>query len=263
MSRGAKSSGLRVLVVDDERPARQKVRRFLAADPEVEAIFEAPDGVRALELVRAEAPDVMLLDVQMPGVDGFGVVEALDPDGRPHVVFITAYDEYALRAFEAHAVDYVLKPFDADRFAHAFGRAKDAAARERDREERVRLERMLAELRRDRPVTLERLLVESGDRAVLLPLNQVERLEAARNYVTVYAGEAGAERHRLRTTLDRLEARLDSRAFVRVRRSTIVRVDRVSELRPWSHGDYVVLLRSGARVRLSRRYRDRLERFLP
>jgi two-component system, LytTR family, response regulator len=260
VSREAKPDALRVLVVDDERPARQKVRRFLAADPDVEAIFEAPDGVRALELVRAEAPDVMLLDVQMPGVDGFGVVEALDPDARPHVVFVTAYDEYALRAFDAHVVDYLLKPFDAERFSRALTRVKDAVAQKRDSDERGRLERMLAELRRERPVTLDRLLVESRDRAVLLPLNQVERLEAARNYVTVYAG---AERYRLRTTLDRLEARLDPRAFVRVHRSTIVRVDRVTELQPWSHGDYVVVLQSGARVRLSRRYRDRLERFLP
>ncbi len=260
MSRGTKPGGLRVLVVDDERPARQKVRRFLAADPEVEAIFEAPDGVKALEIVRAEALDVMLLDVQMPGVDGFGVVEAIDPDARPHVVFVTAYDDYALRAFEAHAVDYLLKPFDADRFARALARAKEAVARDQDRQARRHLEQMLAEVQRARPVTLERLLVPSGERVVLLPLNQVERLEATRNDVTVYA-DGG--RHKLRATLDRLEERLDPRAFVRVHRSTIVRVDRVTELRPWSHGDYVVVLRSGAQVRLSRRYRDRLERFLP
>ncbi|HVH11341.1 MAG TPA: response regulator [Gemmatimonadales bacterium] len=260
MSRGANAPGLRVLIVDDERPARQKVRRFLAADADVDTIFEAPDGVRALELVRAEAPDVMLLDVQMPGVDGFGVVEALGPELRPHVVFVTAYEEYALRAFEAHAVDYILKPFDAGRFAKALARAKDAVARDRDREARRRLEDALAEVRRERPATLDRLLVTSGERVVLLPLNQVERFAASRNYVTVYS-DGGHQR--LRATLDQLEARLDPRAFVRIHRSTIVRVDRVTELRPWSHGDSVVVLRSGAQVRLSRRYRDRLERFLP
>lgn len=251
---------LRVLIVDDERPARQKLRRLVAADPAVEAVFEAADGVGALELVRAESPDILLLDVQMPGVDGFGVVDALDPDARPHVVFVTAFDEYAVRAFDAHAVDYVLKPFDAERFARAFARAKEAVASRRDGEERRRLERALAEMRGERPQPLERLLVEAGERAVLLPLRDVERLEAARNYVTVHAG---GERYRLRTTLDRLEERLDPRRFVRVHRSTIVAVERVAELAPWSHGDYTVLLRSGARVRLSRRYRDRLERFLP
>jgi two-component system LytT family response regulator len=253
-------SGLRVLIVDDERPARQKLRRFLAADPDVEAVFEAPDGVRALELIRSESPDLVLLDVTMPGVDGFGVVEALDPAERPHVVFVTAYDQYAVRAFEAHAVDYVLKPFDAERFGRALARAKAAVAGRQDREERQRLERALAEVRRERPQRLERLLVESDGRAMLLPVGQVERIEAAKNYVTVFAGEA---RYRLRTTLERLEERLDPRAFVRVHRSTIVRVDRVAELQPWSHGDYVVILQGGARVRLSRRYRDRLEQFLP
>jgi two-component system LytT family response regulator len=260
VTRGAKPGGWRVLIVDDERPARQKVRRLVTADTDVAAVFEAADGVRALELIRAEAPDIVLLDVQMPGVDGFGVVDALDPADRPQVVFVTAYDEYALRAFEAHAVDYVLKPFDAERFTRAFARAKDALARQRDGEERRRLERVLAQVREERPVALERLLVTSEGRVLLLPLARVERLEADRNYVTVHADGA---RHRLRTTLDRLEARLDPGAFVRVHRTAIVRVDRVTELKPWSHGDYVVVLQSGARVRLSRRYRDRLERFLP
>jgi two-component system, LytTR family, response regulator len=253
-------SGLRVLIVDDERPARQKLRRFVSADPDVEAVFEAADGLRALELIRSESPDIVLLDVAMPGVDGFGVVEALDPAERPHVVFVTAYDQYAVRAFDAHAVDYVLKPFDAERFARALGRAKAAAAGGRDREERRRLERALAEVRRELPQRLERLLVESNGRAMLLPVGQVERIEAAKNYVTVHAG---GERYRVRTTLDRLEERLDPRTFVRVHRSTIVRVDRVAELQPWSHGDYVVILQGGERVRLSRRYRDRLEQFLP
>jgi two-component system, LytTR family, response regulator len=252
-------SGLRVLIVDDERPARQKLRRMLA-DADVEGVFEAPDGLRAVELIRAESPDVVLLDVEMPGVDGFGVVEALDPSERPHIVFVTAYDQYALRAFDAHAVDYVLKPFDAERLARALGRAKVAVGGRQDREERRRLERVLADVRRERPQRLERLLVESDGRAMLLPATKVERIEAAKNYVTVYAG---GERYRVRTTLDRLEERLDPRAFVRVHRSTIVRVDRVTELQPWSHGDYVVILEGGAKVRLSRRYRDRLEQFLP
>ncbi len=260
MTPGARRNALKVLIVDDERPARQKVRRFVAADPDVDAVFEAADGTRALELVRAEAPDVMLLDVQMPGVDGFGVVEALDPDARPHVVFVTAHDEYALKAFDAHAVDYILKPFDAERFGRAFARAKEAVARSRAGEERRSLERALAEVRRERPTRLERVLVDSGDRIVLLSLDQVERLEAARNYVVVHAA---AGRYRLRATLDRVEDRLDPEAFVRIHRSTIVRMDRVVEIQPWSHGDGLVVLKSGARVRLSRRFRDRLQRFLP
>jgi two-component system, LytTR family, response regulator len=253
-------SGLKLLIVDDERPARQKLRRLASADPDVGAVLEAGDAPAAVELIRAESPDIVLLDVEMPGMDGFGVVEALDPAERPHVVFVTAYDQYALRAFDAHAVDYVLKPFDAERLARALARAKAAVAGRQDREARSRLERALAEMRRERPQRLERLLVEVDCRASLLPVEQVERFAAAKNYVTVHAGGA---RYRLRTTLDRLEERLDPTAFVRVHRSSIVRVDRVAELQPWSHGDYVIVMRGGERVRLSRRYRDRLEQFLP
>jgi two-component system LytT family response regulator len=253
-------SGIKLLIVDDERPARQKLRRLASADPDVGAVLEAADAPAAVELIRAESPDIVLLDVEMPGMDGFGVVEALDPAERPHVVFVTAYDQYALRAFDAHAVDYVLKPFDAERLARALARAKAAVAGRQDREARSRLERALDEVRRERPQRLERLLVEVDCRASLLPVEQVERFEAAKNYVTVHAGGA---RYRLRTTLDRLEERLDPAAFVRVHRSSIVRVDRVAELQPWSHGDYVIVLRGGERVRLSRRYRDRLEQFLP
>ena len=253
-------TALKLLIVDDERPARQKLRRLVSADPEVGAVLEAADAPAAVELIRAESPDVVLLDVQMPGMDGFGVVEALDPEERPYIVFVTAYDQYAVRAFEAHAVDYVLKPFDAERLARALDRAKAAAAGRHDREVRRRLEHALAEVRRERPERLERLLVESDGRARLLPLKEVERFESAKNYVLVHTA---GEQYRLRTTLERLEERLDPAEFVRVHRSTIVRADRVAELQPWTHGDYVVLLHGGARVRLSRRYRDRLERFLP
>jgi two-component system LytT family response regulator len=251
---------VRVLIVDDERPARQKIRRFMSDDADVSAIFEAADGVQAIELLRSEAPDVVFLDVQMPGVDGFGVLDAIAPEARPQIVFVTAFDEYAVRAFDANAIDYLLKPFDADRFARAFARAKHALARHHDHDERRRLERALTQVRDERNAPLERVLVEAGERVVLLPLTRVERFESDRNYVVVYAG---ADRYRLRTTLDRLEERLDPQVFVRIHRSTIVRADQVTELQPWSHGDYVVMLASGARVRLSRRYRDRLSRFVP
>jgi two-component system, LytTR family, response regulator len=256
----ARSPGLSVLIVDDEKPARAKVRRFVSGDPDVGPIFEAADGVRAVDVVRAESPDLVFLDVQMPGLDGFGVLDALDPPALPYVVFVTAFDEYAVRAFEVHAVDYVLKPFDADRLALALARAKEAVGRRRDGEDRRRLTQLLADVRRDQPERVERLLVEGADRAVLLPLARVDRMESERNYVVLHAGQ---ERYRIRATLDRLETRVDPRRFVRVSRSTMVNVDRVAELRPWSHGDWVIVLSDGARVRLSRRYRDRLERFDP
>ena len=149
---------LRVLVVDDERPARQKVRRILAGDAGVEAVFEAPDGLRAIEMMRSEDPDVVFLDIEMPGVDGFGVVEALAPESRPHIVFVTAFDQYAVRAFDAYAVDYVLKPYDADRIRTALGRVRERA---RGRNGASRIDEMVSAVRKERPAPLDRLLVET------------------------------------------------------------------------------------------------------
>jgi two-component system, LytTR family, response regulator len=251
---------LKVLIVDDERPARAKVRRFVSADPDVGPIFEAPDGVRAVDVIREESPDLVFLDVQMPGLDGFEVVEALVPDALPHVVFVTAFDDYAVRAFDVHAVDYVMKPFDGERLSRALERAKAAIATRQDGGEAARVERLLADLRRERPERLERLLVQGAERSVLLPLTRVDRLESARNYVVLHAGR---ESFRVRSTLDRLEQRLDPRRFVRVSRTAIVNVERVAELKPWSHGDWVVVLSDGAKLRLTRTFRDRLERFGP
>lgn len=250
---------LKVLIVDDERPARAKVRRCVSADPDVGAIFEAPDGVCAVDVIRDESPDVVFLDVQMPGLDGFGVVEALERDALPHIVFVTAFDDYAVRAFDVHAVDYVMKPFDAERLARALERAKAAIA-QRHNGAAAKVEQLLADLRRERPERLERLLVQGAERSVLLPLTRVDRLESSRNYVVLHAGR---ESYRVRSTLDRLEQRLDPKRFVRVSRTAIVNVDRVAELQPWSHGDWVVVLSDGAKLRLSRSFRDRLERFGP
>jgi two-component system LytT family response regulator len=251
---------LTVLIVDDERPARTKVRRYVSADPDVGSIFEAPDGVRAVDVIREESPDLVFLDVQMPGLDGFGVVEALAPDALPHVVFVTAFDDYAVRAFDVHAVDYVMKPFDAERLGRALERAKAAIASRRDGGEAARMERLLTDVRRERPERLERLLVQGAERSVLLPLTRVDRLESARNYVVLHAGR---ESFRVRSTLDRLEQRLDPRRFVRVSRTAMVNVERIAELKPESHSDWVVILSDGVKLRLTRTFRDRLERFGP
>jgi two-component system LytT family response regulator len=246
-----------VLIVDDERPARQKVRRILAGDDGVEAVFEAPDGLRAIDMIRSEDPDVVFLDIEMPGVDGFGVVEALAPDSRPHIVFVTAFDQYAVRAFDAYAVDYVLKPYDVERLRTALARVRDRAGR---RNGSARIDEMVSAVRKERPAPLDRLLVESEDRAILLALAQVDHFESSRNYVMVHAGTAA---YRLRATLDALEARLDPAEFGRISRSVMVNLGRIKELRPWGHGDYVVELRGGAEVRLSRRYAARFKRFRP
>mgnify|MGYP001547362472 FL=1 len=252
------AAGLKVLIVDDERPARQKLRRLLSGDADIVAVYEAADGVAAIETIRSEAPDIVFLDVQMPGVDGFGVVDALPPGALPHIVFVTAFDMYAVRAFDTHAVDYLLKPYDAERFARALGRAKESAAGRRAGEERDRFRQMLDAAESTRPQRAERILVESGERVLLIAVEKIDRIESVRNYVRL---KVGAEVYRVRGTLARFERRLDPAKFVRIGRSEIVNVDRIAELRPWSHGDYVVVMRDGSQTRMSRRYREGLDRF--
>lgn len=244
---------LKVLIADDERPARQKVRRFLQEDAEVGAIFEATDGVMALTLIGESHPDLIFLDVQMPGLTGPEVIRALPRDATPHVVFVTAYDRYAVEAFDLSAVDYLLKPFDRERFQRALGRAKDAISSQERQEDLLRALRMMTE-RRSAPV--DRLLVEDGDRTVIVPLSAVERFEADRNYVKLHVPPAV---YRVRESMQLLEQKLDASRFARLGRGTIVNLDSIRELRPAGHGDSEVLLKSGARVRLSRRYRDRLD----
>jgi two-component system LytT family response regulator len=247
---------IRVLIVDDEAPARAKLRRFLAADPEVEVVGEAGSGTEAVEAVRALAPDVVFLDIQMPGLDGFGVVAALEGEPLPQVVFVTAYDEFAVKAFEVHAVDYLLKPFGPDRFARALTRVKERVRARRDDGLDRRLRTVLAAVTR-RPTYLERILVPDGGKSVLLEVSRIDWIEAEGNHVRLHVGTAS---HLVRATLAALEERLDPARFLRIHRSRIVNADRIREVHPWSHGDQLVALRDGTELIMSRRYRDRLAR---
>jgi two-component system LytT family response regulator len=233
---------VRALVVDDEPLARDRIRDLLAADPDVEVVGTCGDGVEAVEAIRALAPDLVFLDVQMPERGGFDVVETIGVDRMPVVVFVTAHDDYALRAFEAHALDYILKPFDEARFRDALARAKA----------RVR------EARGSRPRFLTRLMVKSGGRFVFLRDEEIDWLEADGNYVRLHVGPA---EHLMRDTIRGLEARLDPERFLRIHRSTIVNLDRVREIHPLFHGEHRVVLSDGTKLTLSRGYRDRLARF--
>lgn len=263
-------SRIRVLIVDDEPPARAKVRRFLARDSEVEVVGEVGSGTEAVEAIRRLAPDVVFLDVQMPGLDGFGVLDALQrstpsegplvestaPAAIPHIVFVTAYDEYAVNAFEVHAVDYLLKPFAPDRFARALERVKERVRGRSDDGLDRRLREVLAQAR---PSTayLERLLVPDGARSVLLDVARIDWIEAEHNYVRLHVGQGS---HLVRGTLAALEERLDPTRFIRIHRSRIVNAERIREIHPWSHGDQLVVLHDGTELMMSRRYRDRLAR---
>lgn len=259
---------IRVVVVDDEAPARTKVRRFLADDPDAEIVGEAADGPEAIRTVQEVRPDVVLLDVRMPGADGFEVVDAIAEVG-PHVVFATAFAEHAVRAFEVGAADYLLKPFDRERFRTALDRVK---ARIRNREpapDAGLLREVLAGLResaeggstgsRETADPLRRILVKEGNRSYFVPAPSVAWLEAEGNYVRVHVAAArGAEprSYLVRSTLKNLARRLPRDRFARISRSVVVNLDRVREIQPWSHGDRLVVLEGGAELKLSRRYRD-------
>ena len=243
---------LRALIVDDEPVARRRIRRLLAADADVTIVAEYGDGASALQGIVADSPDLVFLDVQMPELDGFDVVRALGDAATPAIVFVTAFDRYALQAFDAHAVDYLLKPFAPARFHAAV-----AKARERILSRTVVPEiAALASALRERARYLSRLVVRSGNRLVVVDLRTVDWIGAADNYVRLMIG---GKEHLQRETLSSLERQLDPDRFVRIHRSAIVQIDRIAELHPATHGDVDVVLRDGTSLTLSRTYRARVE----
>jgi two-component system LytT family response regulator len=250
---------LRVLIIDDEELARQRIRRLLAREEDVEVVGEASDGAQAVESIRSLGPDLVFLDVQMPEVDGFAVLERLRPSPVPAVVFVTAHDDYAVRAFEVHAVDYLRKPFDAARFREAFSRARGRVAGAGAEERARRLEALLAQVETHPPKSRERFMVRSDGRLYFVRIDDIDWVEAAGNYVKLHVGR---DTHLMRETMAGIEKMLDPSRFLRIHRSAIVNLDRVREMQPWFSGEYTVILRDGTQLRLSRVYRDRLETWM-
>ncbi len=250
---------IRTLIIDDEPLARERIRALLEKEADIEVLAECANGLEALRVIQSARPDLLFMDVQMPELDGFEVLEHLAHETIPAIIFVTAYDQYALRAFEVHALDYLLKPFDRERFEKALQRARQQLQRENAGDLHQRLQLLLEELQRDRKY-LERLVVKSSGRVFFLKVEEIDWIEAAANYVRL---QVGRESHLLRETIKGLEAKLDPAKFLRLSRSTIVNVDRIKELQPWSNnGEYAVLLKSGARLTSSRSYRERLDAFL-
>jgi two-component system, LytTR family, response regulator len=249
-----KSEKLRVVIVDDEPIAREGVRTQLARQDDVEIVSECANGMEAIAAIRELTPDLVFLDVQMPGMDGFDVVQALDPKQTPAIVFVTAHDKYALRAFEVNAVDYLLKPFDADRFQKAFQRAR-AGLRDHSAEAINRRLQVLLDSIRPRKKYIERLVVKSSGRIFFLQVSEIDWIEAADNYVSLHLGR---ESHLIRETLTALESKIDPEEFVRIRHSAIVNIKHIKELHPLFKGDYEIELRNGTRLTSSRRYRGNL-----
>jgi two-component system, LytTR family, response regulator len=252
------SPRIRVLVVDDEPLAREMLREMLQADRQVEIVGEPTNGREAVEAIHALLPDLLFLDIQMPELGGFEVLEALGKGRMPHVVFVTAYDQYAVRAFEVHALDYLLKPFDQDRFETSWQRVKEVVLRDRNGGVDQRIISLLEELKAGNRF-LERLVIKSGGRIYFLEMTEIDWIEAEGNYVSVHSGKKS---HLLRETISSLESQLDPKQFVRVHRSSIVRIDRIQELQPWFHGEYRIILNSGTQLTLSRNYREKLQEAL-
>jgi two-component system, LytTR family, response regulator len=245
---------IRALIVDDEPLAREGLKLHLAKDKDVTVAGEAGEGKRAAAMIVALKPDLVFLDVQMPGLDGFQVVEAVAPTHLPTVVFATAYDQYAIKAFEVHAIDYLLKPFSAERFATALHKAKEEISARGSHDSRRRLLQMIAD-RAGAAVHMQRFVIRCGEGYRLVPAADVASFEAQGNYVRL---KTGSGQHLLRITMAELEKRLDPKRFARIHRSTMVNIDRIKEITPAWHGDFEVLLTDGQRLRLSRNFRDRL-----
>jgi two-component system, LytTR family, response regulator len=262
------SEKIKTLIVDDEPLARRNIRLLLEKDPQIEILDECRNGREAVKAINALSPDLIFLDIQMPEMDGFDVVARVGPEHIQAIIFVTAFDQYALKAFDVHALDYLLKPFDDERFTHALRRAKaQIEAREINKLGR-RLLALLEERESDRQTSmnqkthLTRLMIKASGRVVLLKVDEIDLIEADGNYAKLHVGRKA---HVLREKMHDLEEQLDPAKFVRIHRSIIVNLDRIKEMHPHFNGDYVVVLEDGRQLRLSRTRREalihRLHRF--
>lgn len=255
---------IRVVVVDDEPLARQNIRVLLEEDPEIELIGECGSGAEALKVIQKHAPDLLFLDIQMPVMSGFDVLEKIEAEKIPAIIFVTAFDQYAIRAFEVHALDYLLKPFDDARFEKALGQAK----KQIEQREINQLSKRLVRLLEDRdtqtnktrtPNYLSRLMVKSASRVFFLKVDEINWIEAADYYVKLHVGQKS---HLLRETMSDLEAKLDPGKFLRIHRSAIVNLDCVKEMHSHFNGEYLVILHDGTELKLSRSRREQLQQLL-
>lgn len=248
---------VRCLIVDDEPLGRERVAQLLRSVPDAELVGMCCDGAEAVDAISELAPDLLFLDVQMPELDGFAVLAAIPRDNRPEVIFVTAHDKYALKAFEVHAQDYLLKPFDPDRLYAAFARASERIISRRG-SSNAQLQALIDDMQRQR-ARRSRVPVKTDGRVVLLPVEEIDWIESNDNHVKIYAG---GQTHVVRQTLQSMELSLSPADFVRVHRSSIVNVASIKEIQPWFHGEYVVLLKDGTQVKTSRGYRARLEQLI-
>ena len=244
----------KVLIVDDERLSRRRIRRLLTLDPECEVIGECSNGAEAVRTLESARPDLLFLDIQMPELDGFEVVHALK-QVKPLIVFTSAFDDYALRAFDVQAFDYLLKPFEGRRFLESVRRAKTRVTQERSGVGDQRLFELFENFTKNQRAP-DRIAVRNNGRVVFLKLEDIDWIEASDNYVCLHCGR---DTHVVRETMSDLESRLDPAKFLRVHRSAIVNLDQIRELQPWFRGDFRVILRDGTELTLTKNHREKLE----
>jgi two-component system, LytTR family, response regulator len=252
---------MRALIVDDEELARRGIRVRLQRFSEVDIVAECSNGAKAIEAIRRYAPNLVFLDVQMPGKTGFDVIKEVGLEAFPYVIFVTAHDRYAMRAFEVNALDYLLKPIDDERFDTALQRAREALASDRDRDSWQRLASALGEIASGDPATWqsERIVVRSGGRVVFVKTSDVDWVEAAGDYVTLHVGKKS---WLLRETIAEMERKLHAKGFTRIHRSTIVNAERVGEMHALDNGEYRLVLHDGTQLKLSRSHRHQLQALL-
>ena len=249
---------LRILIVDDEQLARQRIGELLKDYPDCEVVGECSTGTEAIEAIRTKLPDLVFLDIQMPGLDGLKVAERALSGADPLFVFVTAYDEHAIEAFKLNALDYLLKPFDRDRFRVAIERARKQHSSDQKQEYDLRILKLLENLD-NKSSYLDRLIIKNNDRVSVIRVEDIDWIEAEGNYVRIHYGKHSSL---MRETLTRLSNQLDPGKFPRIHRSRLVNIDRIQEMHPWSGPDWRIILRNGTELPLSRTYRDELYRLL-
>jgi two-component system, LytTR family, response regulator len=253
---------IRTIIADDEHLARKKLRVLLDSEPGVQVVAECQDGQQAVSAIQTHRPDLLLIDIRMPDIDGFQVLKQIAPDEMPVVVFTTAYDQFAIRAFEAHALDYLLKPFDRERLHHAVERARAELLKVHDRDLTGRILDLLAkniEPKIESKQVDDRMVIRAGGKVVFLDVKEIDWIEAAANYVKLNVGK---DSYLLREGIGSISERLDPDRFVRIHRSVIVNVRKIKELQPCESGEYIAVLRNGKELSCSRGYRTQLQRLI-
>ncbi len=250
---------IHTLIADDELPARNRIRALLKQEKDIEIMEECSNGQQAVEMILTLKPDLVFLDIQMPEMDGFSVIEAIGVENMPIVIFVTAFDKYAIRAFDVHAVDYLLKPYTPERFRQALDRARSHLENAvKDLDLRERLMAMMEHIQKEREY-LDRIVVKSDDRILFVKTEMVDWIEAADNYVQIHAGP---ETYIIRKTMAEMEKRLNPDQFIRIHRSAIVNIEKIKELQHWFSGEYLVILSNGQQIQSSRHYSDRLHQLI-